>query len=131
MQFFQPLSLSSNTSQFDHLRAMVPVMERQPISPRGSTWRSHRVLLVTTVTFGLFCDSFLYGMIIPILPSILEDRLSIPHQEVRWYCSALFSVFAGCSLLCTPLVAAFGDRYAFRKTPFWMSLVLMIGVSNP
>lgn len=94
------------------------------------TWRSHRVLLVCTVAFGIFCETFLYGIIIPILPSLLEDRLGIPPQQLRSYTSAMLTVSAGCSLLATLLVAYVADRLASRKAPFLMGLVCMIFVST-
>ena len=39
------------------------------VEPAGLSWRSNTFFIVSTVAVGLFTDLFLYGLIVPILPT--------------------------------------------------------------
>ena len=98
---------------------------RQPL---GFAWRSHPLFTVATVIIGLFSETFLYGIIIPILPFLLETRIGIPHKDLQSYSSALLAAYTGTTVICSPLAGALADRCQSRKVPFMAGLAILIAV---
>ena len=104
-------------------------IEQYDAADADSPARSHRVLLVSTVAFGIFSEAFLYGVLIPVLPNLLRDQLGIEPQQLQWYASAMFTIAGGSGLFGTLLVAAVGDRLVSQKAPFFLGLVFITIVS--
>ncbi|ETS85443.1 hypothetical protein PFICI_03468 [Pestalotiopsis fici W106-1] len=94
--------------------------------PRGLRWRSSTVFIISTVALGLFTDLFLYGLVVPVLPFMLSDRLSIPENEIQSYVSGLLAVYAGVQLLCSVPVGWIADRAPSRQLPFLCGLVALL-----
>lgn len=95
----------------------------------GSIWRSHNLFILLTVGIGIFGDLFLYSLVIPILPFMLEDDLGIPRSQVQSYTSALLAVYAGANVISCPLAGLLADRLPNRKTPFLFALSCLLGAS--
>ncbi|CZR69989.1 related to vesicular amine transporter [Phialocephala subalpina] len=94
--------------------------------PRGLKWRSNTLFIISTVGIGLFTDLFLYGIVVPILPFILNDRLNIPHSEIQKYVSALLACFAGASVLFSIPVGIIADKLQARQLPFLVGLFALL-----
>jgi MFS family permease len=90
--------------------------------PRGLRWRSNTIFIIATVALGLFTDMFLYGLVVPVLPFMLVDRLSIPQDEVQSYVSLLLAIYAGVQLLCSVPIGWLADRTKSRQAPFLCGL---------
>jgi hypothetical protein len=60
--------------------------------------RSSVSLIVTTCSFAIFTDIFLYGVIVPILPFSFEERVGIRPDRVQYWVSIALAVF-GAALL--------------------------------
>lgn len=97
-----------------------------PSSPRGLRWRSSTVFIISTVALGLFTDLFLYGLIVPVLPFMLRDRLSIPEDEIQSWVSGLLAVYAGVQLLASVPIGWLADRTKSRQLPFLCGLVSLL-----
>ncbi|KKY24316.1 putative membrane transporter [Diplodia seriata] len=80
------------------------------VTPAGLQWRSNTLFIVATVAIGLFTDLFLYGLIVPILPFMLNDRLGIPESDVQPYVSGLLTAYAAASVLFSPVAGVLADR---------------------
>lgn len=94
--------------------------------PLGLRWRSSTIFIISTVTLGLFTDLFLYGLIVPVLPFMLHDRLSIPKDEIQSYVSILLAVYAGMQLLFSVPVGWLADRTSSRQLPFLCGLAALL-----
>jgi MFS family permease len=94
--------------------------------PRGLRWRSNTFFILSTVAVGLFTDLFLYGLIVPILPFILSDRISIPHSEIQSYTSILLACYAGASFFFSLPAGMLADRLPARQLPFLVGLAALI-----
>jgi MFS family permease len=94
--------------------------------PVGLSWRSNSFFIVSTIGIGMFTDLFLYGLIVPILPFMLRDRIGVPEEQIQSYVSMLLAVFAGASVVCSPFVGYLSDRFSSRQGMFVFGLVLMI-----
>ncbi|KAI4182156.1 MAG: hypothetical protein L6R41_006163 [Letrouitia leprolyta] len=97
--------------------------------PIGLAWRSSTLFIVSTVGIGLFTDLFLYGLVVPILPFILEDRISLPQDQIQSHVSALLAAYAGASVLFSPVAGIIADRVPTRQTPFLIGLVALLGAT--
>ena len=95
--------------------------------PWGLKWRSSTLFIVSTVGIGLFTDLFLYGIVVPILPYMLTDRVHVPSDQLQTYTSALLAVYAGSSVLFSPVAGVIADRLSnSRQLPFLMGLFALL-----
>jgi MFS family permease len=95
--------------------------------PLGLRWRSHTLFITTTVGMGAFTDLFLYGLIVPVLPFLLKDRVSLPDSQIQSTISMLLAVYAAASCLTSPIAGVLADKFAkSRQVPFTVSLVMLV-----
>ncbi|CAG8962037.1 hypothetical protein HYFRA_00005079 [Hymenoscyphus fraxineus] len=93
-------------------------------------WRSKPSFTLSTVTFCLFTDLFLYSIVVPILPFLLRDRFSIPLDHVQPYTSGLITAYSGASVLFSIPSGWAADKIGSRKPPFLAgSLLLVVGTT--
>lgn len=97
--------------------------------PFGLVWRSSTLFIVSTVAIGLFTDLFLYGLIVPILPFLLRDRVDLPQDKVQSYVSALLAAYAGASVLFSLPAGWIADRTNARQTPFLCGLAALLAAT--
>ncbi|KAK8038038.1 hypothetical protein PG994_014805 [Apiospora phragmitis] len=97
--------------------------------PWGLQWRSSMAFILTTVAIGLFTDLFLYGLVVPVLPFLLRDRISIPDNEVQSWASYLLAVYALAQFLCSVPAGWIADRTNSRQVPFLCGLAALLGAT--
>lgn len=95
-------------------------------TPIGLKWRSSTLFIVSTVGIGLFTDLFLYGLVVPILPFILEDRVNLPHDQIQSHVSGLLAAYAGASVLFSPPAGIIADKLPTRQLPFLVGLTALL-----
>ena len=95
----------------------------------GLRWRSSTLFITSTVGIGLFTDLFLYGLVVPILPFILRDRIGIPAAETQSHVSGLLAAYAGASVLFSPAAGVVADRLSARQLPFLVGLVALLAAT--
>ncbi|KAK8221199.1 major facilitator superfamily domain-containing protein [Phyllosticta capitalensis] len=94
--------------------------------PLGLKWRTNSLFIISTVAIGLFTDLFLYGLIVPILPFMLEDRVGVPQSQVQSFVSGLLTSYAAASVLFSPVAGFLADRVSTRQAPFLLGLVSLL-----
>jgi MFS family permease len=77
----------------------------------------------------LFTDLFLYGLIVPVLPFLLEDRVNLPKSQVQSYVSGLLAAYAGASVLFSIPAGWVADRTSARQTPFLAGLAALLAAT--
>lgn len=100
-----------------------------PDKPIGLRWRSATSFILVTVAIGLFTDLFLYGLIVPILPFLLRDRVDLPDDKVQSYVSGLLAAYAGASVVCSLPAGFIADKVKTRQAPFLSGLVALLGAT--
>lgn len=95
-------------------------------APWGLAWRSSTLFIVSTVGIGLFTDLFLYGLVVPILPFILRDRVNMPPEQIQSNVSGLLAAYAAASVLFSPPAGILADRLPTRQLPFLVGLVALL-----
>ncbi len=116
----------SSASVWRRLKGTLTLQDDYTIKPLGFRWRSSTLFIVSTVGIALFIDLFLYGLIVPILPFMLQDRVHLPHDQIQGCVSGLLTAFAGASVLLSPVAGAIGDRTSSRQLPFLLSLTSLL-----
>ncbi|KAL8808845.1 MAG: hypothetical protein Q9200_003966 [Gallowayella weberi] len=97
--------------------------------PIGLGWRSSTLFIISTVGIGLFTDLALYGVVVPVLPYILKDRVNLPEDQIQSHVSALLAAYAGASVLCSPPAGIIADRVSTRQAPFLVGLFALLGAT--
>ncbi|KAI1743873.1 major facilitator superfamily domain-containing protein [Xylaria scruposa] len=97
--------------------------------PWALRWRSNTLFIIATVAVGLFTDLFLYGLVVPVLPFMLQDRLSIPENEVQSYVSSLLATYAGASVVSSLPAGWIADRTNSRQAPFLSGLAALLAAT--
>ena len=100
--------------------------DKPPIALR---WRSHTLFILATVAIGLFTDLFLYGLVVPVLPFMLQDRVGISHDQVQGYVSGLLAAYAGASVVSSLPAGYIADRTNARQTPFLAGIAALLGAT--
>ncbi|KAK4617877.1 MFS-type transporter [Fulvia fulva] len=99
------------------------------IKPAGLTWRSNTFFIVSTVAVGLFTDLFLYGLIVPVLPFMLQHRIGLPQEQVQSHVSGLLAAYAAASVLFSPIAGVLADRVSTRQAPFLFGLAALLAAT--
>ena len=98
--------------------------------PAGLRWRSHTLFITTTVGMGAFTDLFLYGLIVPVLPFLLKDRVHTPESHIQGTISMLLAVYAAASCAASPIAGVLADKFASsRQVPFTISLLMLVAAT--
>ncbi|CAD6444853.1 ecff4bd5-e2f2-4929-9e6a-8abef5ae27c7 [Sclerotinia trifoliorum] len=105
-------------------------MAAMTMAPASRPWaleaRSNTLFILATVAIGMFTDLFLYGIIVPILPFILSDRIGVAQEEIQYYTSVLLASYAGASVLFSFPAGWIADRWASRQLPFLVGLAALL-----
>ena len=94
--------------------------------PYGLRWRSNTLFIVATVGIGLFTDLFLYALVVPILPSILRDKVGVPDKDIQSDVSGLLAAYAAASVITSPFAGVIADRLSSRRAPFLVGLLALL-----
>ena len=96
------------------------------MKPLGLRWRSNTLFIIATVAVGLFTDLFLYGLVVPILPFMLKDKVGLPHEQIQSHVSGLLAAYAGASVLFSPFAGILADKTSTRQGPFLLGLTALL-----
>ncbi|PPJ52971.1 hypothetical protein CBER1_11223 [Cercospora berteroae] len=89
----------------------------------GHQWRASPVFILVTCGLAIFTDVFFYGLLPPVLPSILRDRLHVQADKVQLWTSLLPAIYSIAIVVSSPLVGYFSDAIGRRK-PLFISALL-------
>ena len=95
-------------------------------TPAGINWRSNTFFILATIAVGLFTDLFLYGLLVPVFPYLLQDRIGIDPSEVQSYTSMLLALYAASQIVVSPFAGIFADRISTRQAPFLAGLLALL-----
>ncbi|KAI9713603.1 MAG: hypothetical protein M1820_000986 [Bogoriella megaspora] len=96
------------------------------VKPAGLKWRSNTVFIIITVAVGLFTDLFLYGLIVPVLPHMLRERVGLPEYQIQGHVSALLAAYSFASVLGSPPAGILADKVSTRQAPFLGGLFALL-----
>jgi MFS family permease len=97
--------------------------------PLGLKWRSSTSFILGTVAMSLFTDLFLYGLVVPLLPFILEERVQIPNSRIQSYTSGLLAAYAAASVAFSLPAGYLADHISTRRMPFLIGLTALMAAT--
>lgn len=74
----------------------------------------------------MFTDLFLYGLIVPILPFMLQERVGVPQDQIQTTVSALLAAYGASSVVAAPVVGVIADRIETRQAPFLFGIAALL-----
>ena len=99
------------------------------IPPPYFQYRSSKAFIITTICFASFTDLFIYGVIVPVIPFALLERIGIPEEDVQRWVSVLLVVYAAALIVCPPIAGWLTDHYKSRRVPFVLGLFALAGAT--
>jgi len=115
-----------SSTGWKRLKSTLQISHDYTVMPAGIKWRSNTLFIVATVAIGLFTDLFLYGLVVPILPYMLQDRAGVPKDQIQSHTSGLLAAYAGASVLFSPLAGYLADKTSTRQGPFLLGLTALL-----
>ncbi|KAK9319463.1 major facilitator superfamily domain-containing protein [Lipomyces orientalis] len=88
-------------------------------------FRSSQSLILTTVTFAVFIDTFLYGVIIPIAPYVVQYRIKVDEANVQRDITYSIIAYAAGLLVGSPIFGYLTDRLQNRR---WFMVVGLVAL---
>ncbi|KAF7588597.1 hypothetical protein BBP40_005482 [Aspergillus hancockii] len=98
-----------------------------PSRPWKLESRSSRKFVISVVSMAVFTDIFIYGMIIPILPVVLQTRVVVPDDQLQQWMSIMLAAFGGALFVGSPVFGYFADKGTSRQVPFIIGLLALGG----
>ncbi|KAF2755566.1 MFS general substrate transporter [Pseudovirgaria hyperparasitica] len=104
-------------------------MVYQPKSSAFARMRTSNAFIAFVVCTAIFSDSFVYDLIIPFIPHMLEHRLHLPADQVQIWTSTLLGVFGAAFAIGNLIAGYLTDHSPSTKFPFLLGMVTMIASS--
>ncbi|CAG8460616.1 11940_t:CDS:2 [Funneliformis mosseae] len=84
-------------------------------------FRRSTTAVMIVAAMALFTDMIVYGIVLPILPLIVHERLGRDSKSIGF----LFGCYAIGLLTATPIFAVFSDKYHTRKVPMLFGMACL------
>ncbi|KAJ5890226.1 hypothetical protein N7504_011036 [Penicillium tannophilum] len=78
-------------------------------------WRSSSTFMLVALCFALFTDTFVYGIIIPILPFLLIGHGNVGSEDVQQWTSVLLASYGVTLLLGAPTIGYLCKNFRIHK----------------
>jgi MFS family permease len=92
---------------------------------RGST-----TFIVFTISLAIFTDTFLYGVIVPVVPFAFESRLGIPRDAIQSWVSISLAIYAGGVIFGSLVFGVIADRLGSRRAFMLSGFLIMEGATS-
>jgi MFS family permease len=99
-----------------------PEKETKPtfVKLRSSKW-----FIMFVVSFAAGTDVFMYGLIVPVTPTALKERVGLPDSNLQGWTSILLALYSAALLASAPVVGYVADRAESRRWPLLFGLVAL------
>ncbi|KAJ5126127.1 Velvet factor [Penicillium atrosanguineum] len=102
----------------------------QATRPRFVELRSSKWFITFVVSFALATDIFMYGLIVPVTPTALKERVGVPPEKIQAWTSVLLALFSASMLAFSPIVGYITDRAESRKWPYLFGLTALAAATG-
>ncbi|KAH6668990.1 major facilitator superfamily domain-containing protein [Halenospora varia] len=109
------------------INARMEDSEKNLGKPVGLAFRSSKGFITFVVCVATFTDTFLYSLIIPILPDTLVNRAGVPRENVQNWISVLLGVYGAANLTISPIAGYLIDKSSTRRLPLLLGLYALMG----
>ncbi|KAJ6127387.1 hypothetical protein N7523_002999 [Penicillium sp. IBT 18751x] len=98
--------------------------------PRFVELRSSKWFIIFVVSFACATDIFMYGLIVPVTPTALKERVGVPPEKIQAWTSILLGLFSASMLAFSPIVGYITDRAGSRKWPYMFGLIALAAATG-
>ncbi|KAK3996359.1 major facilitator superfamily domain-containing protein [Cladorrhinum sp. PSN332] len=117
----QDPNLSSPARRRRHRRPQSPHHHSPPTTSPGTMY-----FLVALAKFAAFTDAFLSGLIIPLVPSLLQRKTDIPPEQLQVWAAIFVASYGGAFAVVSPLMP-----FLTREGPLaWVILLAGLGLAG-
>ncbi|KAE8376988.1 major facilitator superfamily domain-containing protein [Aspergillus bertholletiae] len=88
-------------------------------------WRSSKFFIIFVVVFAVFTDILLYGLIVPVTPTALHERVGLSENEEQKWTSILLALYGVALLAFSPVAGYIADRIVSRWWPLLIGLIAL------
>ncbi|RAK79120.1 MFS transporter [Aspergillus fijiensis CBS 313.89] len=106
-------------------RGLWPGHDGTPTPPRFLKFRSSDGFIMFVVSFAVFTDILLYGLIVPVAPTALHERVGLSVDEEQRWTSILLALYGAALLATSPVAGYIADRFDSRYWPLITGLVAL------
>jgi MFS family permease len=92
-------------------------------------WRSSRAFILLTICIAVFTDTFLYGIIVPVIPFALSTRIGVAKASIQSWTSISLACYGAALLVCSPITGFYADRSSSRRLPLLVGLLALAGAT--
>ena len=89
--------------------------------------RSSSTFTVGTVCLAVFTDILLYGLIVPVIPYSLTERVGVPEDDLQAWNAILLACYSLALFLGSPVAGLYADHTSSRRFPFLLGLLALAG----
>jgi len=97
------------------------------LQPPWLSQRSSRWFTICVVSYSVFVDIFLYGVIVPVIPFAIQQRIGVPTRHVQYWVSTMLSVYGAALLIGSVIMGRTIDKLSNRKWLFLFGIALLAG----
>ncbi|KAL3463900.1 MFS transporter [Aspergillus heterothallicus] len=98
---------------------------KEPTRPYMVEWRASKGFIIFVVCFAVLTDILLYGIIVPVTPTALNERAGIGEDDEQRWTSILLGLYGGGVLAFSPPAGYLADRIESRRWPLIAGLVAL------
>ncbi|KAK1138693.1 hypothetical protein N8T08_002084 [Aspergillus melleus] len=88
-------------------------------------WRSSSAFIIFVVVFAVFTDILLYGLIVPVTPTALHERVGLSEGEEQRWTSILLALYGAALLAFSPIAGYIADKIQSRWWPLMIGLIAL------
>ncbi|KAE8333893.1 major facilitator superfamily domain-containing protein [Aspergillus sergii] len=88
-------------------------------------WRSSKFFIIFVVVFAVFTDILLYGLIVPVTPTALHERVGLSEDNEQSWTSILLALYGAALLAFSPIAGYIADRIESRWWPLIIGLIAL------
>ncbi|KAI9039555.1 MFS transporter [Aspergillus affinis] len=88
-------------------------------------WRSSSPFIIFVVVFAVFTDILLYGLIVPVTPTALHERVGLSEGEEQRWTSILLALYGAALLAFSPIAGYIADKIQSRWWPLMIGLIAL------
>ncbi|KAL2859617.1 major facilitator superfamily domain-containing protein [Aspergillus pseudodeflectus] len=101
-------------------------IQGKPIAPWGRRWRSSDTFIITTLSLAVFTDELLFAFMVPLLPTVLEQRIGLDASLTQRYTSIFLAEGAFITVVSSPFIGTIADAVSSKKSLLLGLLVLAL-----
>ncbi|KAL3448046.1 major facilitator superfamily domain-containing protein [Aspergillus insuetus] len=90
-------------------------VQGKPAATWGRRWRSSDGFIITTLSLAIFTDELLFAFMVPLLPTVLEQRIGLDSSLTQRYTSIFLAEGAFITVVSSPIIGSIADAVSSKK----------------